>query len=58
MGKLTEFIIVLDTEREVFYPGELISGKVVVSLVRPMDMRGIKREFKGGFLYTLSSVTN
>ena len=52
MGKLTEFRVTLNTEREVFYPGKLISGKVVVSLATPMDMKGIILDFKAKFLNT------
>ena len=51
MGKLTEFIIILNTQRVVFYPGEQISGQVVVNLLEPMDMRGIKLEFEGENLF-------
>ena len=51
MGKLTEFIIILNTQRIVFYPGEQISGQVVVNLLEPMDMRGIKLEFEGEHLF-------
>ena len=51
MGKLTEFIIILNTQRVVFYPGEQISGQVVVNLLEPMDMRGIQLEFEGEHLF-------
>lgn len=47
MGKLTEFLIVLNTQRQVFYPGEQIVGQVVLNLNQPMDMKGIKMEFEG-----------
>ena len=50
MGKLTEFIIILNTQRVVFYPGEQISGQVVVNLLKPMDIRGIKLKFEGEHL--------
>lgn len=53
MGKLTEFIIILNTQRVVFYPGEQISGQVVVNLLEPMDMRGIELEFEGKRLLEL-----
>ncbi|XP_065656482.1 arrestin domain-containing protein 3 [Hydra vulgaris] len=42
MVKLTEFAIIFDNNREVFYPGEEVTGSVVMGLSRPMEMRGIK----------------
>ncbi|XP_047138082.1 arrestin domain-containing protein 3 [Hydra vulgaris] len=42
MGKLTEFAILFDHNREVFYPGQNVSGCVVMTLSSPMEMRGIK----------------
>ena len=51
MGKLTEFIIILNTQRVVFYPGEQISGQVVVNLPEPMAMRGIILELEGEHLF-------
>ncbi|XP_065679649.1 arrestin domain-containing protein 3 isoform X3 [Hydra vulgaris] len=42
MGKLTEFAILFDNNREVFYPGQNVSGCVVMTLSSPMEMRGIK----------------
>ena len=53
MGKLTEFIIILNTQRVVFYPGEKISGQVVVDLLEPMNMRGIELKFEGKRLLKL-----
>lgn len=47
MGKLTEFFINYDTNRQVYYPGEVLRGSVVVNLNEPMQMRGIKLELHG-----------
>jgi len=47
MGKLTEFFIGYDTNRQVYYPGEVLRGSIVVNLNEPMQMRGIKLELHG-----------
>ncbi|XP_004207784.1 arrestin domain-containing protein 3 isoform X1 [Hydra vulgaris] len=47
MGKLTEFAILFDNNQEVFYPGQNMSGCVVMALSSPMEMRGIKVTAKG-----------
>ena len=44
-----EFVIELDSTRHVFYPGEQITGNVILGLPGPMMMRGITIEFEGRF---------
>ena len=44
---LTEFAVNLDTNRHVFYPGEQLTGHVVVHLNNFMEMRGLRIEFQG-----------
>lgn len=58
MGKLTEFIILLNTQPVVFYPGEQISGQVFVNFLGRMDMRGIELEFEGKHLLELAFYDN
>lgn len=48
-----EFSVKLDTNRQVFYPGETISGHVVVNLQGQLQMRGIKIEFDGMYFVFL-----
>ena len=40
MGKLHKFQIVLDNERGVFYPGDIVAGHVIVDLKEEMKIRG------------------
>ena len=47
MGKIQFFAINFNTERQVFYPGEQLSGNVVLVLNEPMEARAIKMEFEG-----------
>lgn len=47
MGKLNVFTISLNSGRQVFYPGEQLSGHVIVELNEPKEVRGIKVEFEG-----------
>ena len=47
MGKLNLFGINFNTDKQVFYPGEQLSGYVIVNLKEPMDTRCIKIEFEG-----------
>ena len=56
--KLTEFIIILNTQPVVFYPGEQISGQVFVNFLGRMDMRGIELEFEGKHLLELAFYDN
>ena len=47
MGKVTEFRILLNTNRQVFYPGEQISGNVVLTLNETLETKGIRLVFEG-----------
>lgn len=47
MGKLKKFHIVYDNSSAIFYPGQIITGQVIVVLSEPMEMRGIELEYKG-----------
>ena len=40
MGKLNQFQIVLDKPGGVYYPGEVMSGHVILELKEDMKMRG------------------
>ena len=40
MGKLNKFQVLLNNPRGVFYPGEIVSGNVIVDLKEEMKMRG------------------
>lgn len=42
-----EFSIQLDSNRQVFYPGEQITGNVVLDLHGQMNMKGVTIEFEG-----------
>ena len=50
MGKVTNFSILLNTNRKVFYPGEQIVGQVVVCLSESLETKGIKLVFEGKFV--------
>ena len=47
MGKLNLFSIELDSHQPVYYPGQVVSGRVTVDLNQPMEMRGIKVKLNG-----------
>ena len=47
MGKIAEFNIVLHNNRQVFYPGEQLSGEVILNLNEPMKMKAIRIECEG-----------
>lgn len=47
MGKLSDFVINLDSTRQVFYPGELLTGQVVMTLKAPLKMRSIRIHLGG-----------
>ncbi|XP_066930482.1 arrestin domain-containing protein 3-like [Clytia hemisphaerica] len=42
-----EFSIMLDSNRQVFYPGETVTGNVILDLQGQMSMKGITIEFEG-----------
>nr|XP_022329045.1 arrestin domain-containing protein 17-like [Crassostrea virginica]XP_022329046.1 arrestin domain-containing protein 17-like [Crassostrea virginica]XP_022329047.1 arrestin domain-containing protein 17-like [Crassostrea virginica] len=47
MGKLRSFLITLDSSQDVYFAGQIISGKLVVELDAQMHMREIRLKFKG-----------
>jgi len=42
-----EFTILLDSNRQVFYPGESITGNVILDIQGQMNMKGVTIEFEG-----------
>jgi len=51
MGKLNAFIIQLQNQNAIFYPGQAVNGQVYVDLNAEMKMRG------NYFLFTMSIIT-
>ena len=47
MGKITEFKIILPTNKQVYYPGEEVIGEVIVNLSKPMDVKKISVKCRG-----------
>ena len=47
MSKIAEFSVNLNTNRQVYYPGSQIAGYVVLNLIQPMNMRGLRIELEG-----------
>ncbi|XP_039254091.2 arrestin domain-containing protein 17-like [Styela clava] len=47
MGKLTQFGLLFNEERAVYFPGNTISGQLVVQLSSPMEMKAIRIKFVG-----------
>ena len=56
MGKIQHFSINFNNERQVYYPGEQLSGNVVLVLNEPMETRAIKMDFEGITFVVLSVV--
>ena len=54
MGKVQHFSISFNNERQVYYPGEQLSGNVVLVLKEPMETRAIKMEFEGIHYFCIS----
>ena len=46
-GPVDEFNVVIDNDKKVFRPGEVLSGKVEVKLSHELKLRGIVLEFNG-----------
>ena len=40
MGKLNKFQIVIDGHNQVFYPGQTVSGHVIVEVKEELKLRG------------------
>lgn len=40
MGKLQEFVIAFEQKKEVYSPGDSISGTVTVKLAQPLQCKG------------------
>ena len=51
-----EFSIKLDSNRQVFYPGESITGNVILDIQGQMNMKGITIEFEGTFRVRLNKI--
>ena len=49
VSKIIEFNIVLHSNRQVFYPGDEISGEVILNLEEPIEMEGLYIECQGIF---------
>lgn len=47
MSKLEEFRIVIQDEKKVYYPGEVVRGEVILDLKAEMEIVGISLEFCG-----------
>lgn len=51
MGKLRLFGINLNTNSQVFYSGQQLSGYVIIDLSEPMETRGLRIEFEGLYYF-------
>lgn len=47
MPKLSRFEIEFDNPLSVYYAGTALSGRIVIVLKEPMEMRGVRVTFKG-----------
>ncbi|XP_070543750.1 arrestin domain-containing protein 3-like [Ptychodera flava] len=47
MGKLKAYKICFDGDRDVYNPGEVVSGYVLIELSEPMKCRGVRIKFEG-----------
>ena len=47
---IRQFSIILDTNRQVFYPGETLSGNVVLDVSGAYKVNGITLKFEGEFI--------